>query len=151
MALGTGLLLASVGQQLFSSIRGRNKERDQRRQRRRFFDRELKPLLDETTQDVDVDFNAIRDAEMRMPTLNFQEGFRSLTRTRDATQAQSGFGKSGFIERDFTDSSNMLGEQFKSQEFNINRGVMDLQSQLENIVAENKIRAKELEYQYKYG
>lgn len=151
MALGTALLGASVGQQLFSAFRGRSKERSRRRQRRSFFDNELQPLLNEAIPDTDIDFGSLRNAEMQMPVINLQEGMRSLSRTADSARGQSGFANSSFIERDLQNSQNIATSQFENQQFNVDRGLLDLQSQIEGIASQNRIRAKELEYSYKYG
>lgn len=151
MGIGTALLAASVGQQLYSAVSGGIKDRRMRRKKSSYFDSELKPLLDEATQEQDVDLDALYDAEMTMPLMNIQEGFRSLGRSTDSARGQSGFQSSGFIDNDYADQSNVLQGQFANQKFQNQRGIIDLQSQLESITADNKLRAKELEYSYKYG
>lgn len=151
MALGTVLLGASIGQNLYSAISAGRKERRRRRKRSAFFDNELSPLLDEATQDVDVDFSSIYDAEMKLPLDNLQNGMRNLTRQRDATIGTSGIENSAFVQDDFANDSQSMITKFNDSSFQSRRGLVDMQSQLESIVSENKIRAKELEYSYKYG
>jgi hypothetical protein len=150
MATGA-LLAASIGQNLYSSISGARKEKRMRRQKSKFFDNELSPLLDEATKDVDVDFSTIYDAEMDLPLANLQSGMRSLSRNRDASFGRSGFKASSFIDNDYQNDAKLMQSGFDNQQFQTQRGMIDLQSQLESIVSDNKIRAKELEYQFKYG
>jgi len=152
MPIGVGTALAiSGGLKLGSSLINRGREKKRSRNRRRFFDSQISPLLDETTQDIDVDFGSIYDAEMQMPMLQFQNQIEGITRGRDQSAFASGFSDSGFRNRDYSLQMETAGGQLDAQKFNTQRGIIDLQSQLESMVNQNKIRAKELEYQYKYG
>jgi hypothetical protein len=150
-AVGTALLAVQTGMNLYNAFAGASKRRRQKRGKRRFFDQELAPLLNEATQEQDVDYDSLYDAEIQMPLMNLQEGFRSISKSRNTAQGQSGFQSSGFIDNDYTNSSKVLQGQFENQQFGVQRGLIDLQSQIESMATENKIRAKELEYNYKYG
>ena len=149
LAVGASLLSTAWG--IGSSIHNKNRMNRARDQRREYFGHHIAPLLAEATQQPDVDFDSIRDAEMRMPTLQFQNQMTGLTRRRDASIGQSGFADSGFINQDFDRDANMATEGLANQRFNVDRSIIDMQSQLESMINENKIRARELQFSYKYG
>lgn len=152
MALTTGIALASTAWNIGSSIHDRNKRNRAKKQRDQFFNQSIQPLLNKATQGMDdVDFDSIRQAEMKMPILQFQNQMKGLSRGREASLGQSGFSDSGFIQRDFNEQSNMATEGLSAQRFQTDRGILDMQSQLEQMINENRLRAKELEFSYKYG
>ena len=140
-----------LGSSLLGAVGAKRKERRRRRQRRNFFEDELSPLLDEATQDPNVDYGSIREAELGLPTVNFQNQMEQLTTQSNSAMGQSGFDNSGFIQDDYSDQSNQMQEQYNNQVFNIDKGLLDMQSQIESMVNQNKLQAKELKYKYLYG
>lgn len=152
MSLAVGLTLASTAWGIGSSIHARNKQKKAKRQRAAFFDREINPILEDMQSGIeDVDFGSIRDAELKLPAARFQNQMREISRGRESSLGGSGFQGSGFIESDFQNQANLAGEEMRNQTFNIDRGIIDMQSQLEAMINENRLRAKELEFSYKYG
>ena len=151
MSLTLGLSLASTAWGIGSSIHNRNRQKKAKEKRSRFFDSQINPLLQQMDTGEDVDFDSIRSAEMRMPTLQFQNQMRGISNQRDSRLGQSGFADSGFINQDFDAQRTMATEGLASQRFNVDRGIIDMQSQLESMINENKLRAKELAFSYKYG
>lgn len=152
MSLTLGLTLASTGWGIGSSIYDRSRQKKAKEKRGKFFDNEINSILGKMTNNLDdVDFDSIRSAEMRMPTLQFQDQMRDISTQRDSRLGQSGFADSGFINQDFDAQRTMATEGLASQRFNVDRGIIDMQSQLESMINENKLRAKELEFSYKYG
>lgn len=148
MAVIGGLQL---GASLLQGIGSKRKENKRRKQRANYFETELKPLLNEATADPNIDYTDIRNAELSMPTENFTMQMNQLAKNSNATMAQSGFNSSGFLNRDYEDQSNLMEEGFQASVYNVDKGILDMQTQIESLVNQNKLRAKELEYQYLYG
>jgi len=151
VTIGLGLSALQTGWNIFSASRAKREERRAKEQRRSYFNNSLKPLLDEATNIEMPDFDSIREAEMAMPTMQFQNQLESLSKGRDTQLGASGFQSSGFVDNNFNEQVETNEGQFDFQKFNVNRGIIDMQSQLESMINENKLRAKELEYSYKYG
>lgn len=145
--IAAATLAANVGKSAMNWFN----QRKAKRKRRDFFNTNIKGLLDESTQMPDVDYDSIREAEMRMPQLNLQNQMQNISRNRDVSMSRSGFVNSGFSDSDVNTAKMNASEQFSSQEFNINRGINDMQSQLDDMINQNRLRAKELEFQYKFG
>jgi len=97
------------------------------------------------------DFDAIKQAEMQNPFNQFQNQLEGISKSREKMEASSGFNNSGFVNDVFMKEKNNAQSSFESQTFNINRGIQDMQSQFDDMLNQNKLKAKELEYSYKYG
>lgn len=153
IVLGAALLGgASTGYGIYSANRERKRQKKTQQLRSDFFDSEISPLLGEMEQDIgDVDFNAIRQAELNLPAQELQSQIRGLGKRRETALSGSGFAGSGFIEDDYSNDFNLAQTGFKDTRFRTDRGIMDMQSQLESMINENRLRAKELEFSYKYG
>ena len=151
MPISTILGVAQIGMSLWDSYKQKSEMEKRQKRRSNFFDSELKPLLDEATNIEAPDFNAIRQAEMSDYTNQMQNQMESLIDQRSGTYARSGFGSSGFIDRSFDKQSDMLTSSYEKQQYQTERMIQDMQSQFDDTLNANKLRAKELEYSYKYG
>ena len=145
------LIGGQLAQGLFQSSANRRKERRRRKRRRSFFDNELSPLLEDAQIDTDIDFNSIRQAELSLPFEQMQNQMRDLSQNRDAVINKSGFQNNSFTNNNFRNDQNLINKSFDAQTYNVDKSLVDLQSQLESISNQNKIQAKQIEYEYKYG
>lgn len=154
MAAGTIAAItlgASLGSDLISAFGAKRREKKRRSVRKNFYNTQLLPLLNEATEDPDIDYGAIREAELDLPQIQFQNQMERLSDQRQSTLGQSGFASSGFIEDDFEDQINQTQAGFKRNVFDTDRGLINLQSQIESMVNQNKLQAKQLKYEYLYG
>lgn len=149
MGLGLGLAIGSFALDAYGSWKEEKAADRAKKKRAKYFDNEISPLLNQ--QDTDVDFNAIRDVEMDSVIGGFQNQLRSINQNDDVMNSKSGFASNSFIDKETNFATGRANDSFKRNEFNVERTINDLQQQLENTISENKIRAKELEYSYKYG
>lgn len=149
--LPVALTAASIGSNLLSEGRANRKEKIASRKRRRFFDTQISPLLNEMNDTEMPEMDSLYSAEMQMPLLQMQNQMESLSRSSQSTLGQSGFQSSGFLDRDTQIQSDNITASFENQKFGVQRGLIDLQSQLESMTNQNRLQAKELEYRYKYG
>lgn len=153
MAAGTALLVGGqLAQGLFNSFSAKRKEKRRRRRRRNFFNEELSPLLEDAQVDPNsVDYSSIREAELNLPLNQMQNQMRSLSMSTDAVRGRSGFENNDFVQDNYANDSKMLLSSFNNQAYNVDKSLIEMQSQLESIAKQNKIQAKQLEYEYKYG
>jgi hypothetical protein len=146
-----GLTALSLGMSAFDSWRNNYNLRQSRNKKASYYDSKIKPLLEDINNVDRPDFNAIREAEMQNPINQFQNQMSSLSTNRDRIQSQSGFNESGFVNDVFMKEKNNATNTFQSQSFNINRGIQDMQTQFDDMLNQNRLKATELEYSYKYG
>jgi len=146
-----GLTALSLGMSAFDSWRNNYNLRQSRNKKASYYDSNIKPLLEDINNVDRPDFNAIREAEMQNPINQFQNQMSSLSTNRDRIQSQSGFNESGFVNDVFMKEKNNATNTFQSQSFNINRGIQDMQTQFDDMLNQNRLKATELEYSYKYG
>lgn len=152
MAWGQVGLIA--GQGLLSLAQGsmnRRRENRRRDQRRDYFNNNLRGMLEDSYDIEEPDYNELREAELFSARDNFDNQLNQFTRQTDAQESKFGFDNSGFTARTRTEGLEALNNNFETQEFNIDRSIADIQSQMQSMIQNNKIRAKEMEYQYLYG
>jgi len=145
------MMLGQTAFSIYDSYRQKNDMARSKRQRSSYFDSDINPLLQEASNMERPDFDAIKQAEMQNPINQFQNQMEALSTSRESTMAKSGFNNSGFVNDVFMKEKSNAKNSFESQTFNINRGIQDMQSQFDDMLNQNKLKAKELEYSYKYG
>ena len=145
------MMLGQTAFSIYDSYRQQNDYKRQKAAKSSFYDSEIAPLVGDISSMERPDFDAIRQAEMQNPINEFQNQLEGMNRNREKMNSSSGFNDSGFVNDIFMKEKQSAQNSFESKSFNINRGIQDMQSQFDDMLTQNKLKAKELEYSYKYG
>lgn len=146
--IATGL---QFGQQIYNTYQKKQSAKKAKERRATFFNNELKPMLDKSTQESDVDFEAIKDVEMGGVINNLQNQLQDINKSSSKSRSKSNFSSNSFIDKNESFALDRANESFEQGEFEVDRTIQSMQQQIDDTIEQNKIRAKQLEYQYKYG
>lgn len=149
--LAAALQAGQMGLSLYDSYQRKKATERARRARASYFDTQLKPLLDEAINIERPDFDAIKEAELANPIFQMQRQMEDLFSQRMNMHAKSGFSSSGFINKLIDNQEDVLAMNMDEKLYQTNRMIQDMQSQFDDMINQNKLRAKELEYSYKFG
>ncbi len=153
IGLAAGITLGSMAYGAYKDYQDNKQIRKQKESRRTYFDNEIKPLLgtDNLPEELtEQEVEALRASQLELPLAQINNEFLNLTRSNDANTGKAGFSTNTFAIDDFNQRASLLGKRRSEVEFNVEQGLDGIQEQVREMSRSAKLRAKELELQYKY-